>query len=146
MYPDDIEDFRVKDASYVRYTELFTLLESELILPEELSWSSKDIASFVDSILKNIQIPSIYIINYNRKSFLIDGLQRISSLKAYITGQSNIEGDNLVSFSDRSYLEKSLILNSTIYTIIVEATNQKMVKDIIERINPSKTKKLLNRI
>lgn len=113
-------------------------------------WSAKAQSRFIESILLGLPIPSIFLYrDKEEKLLIIDGLQRISTLRRFISPEENSRRLKLSGIDKKwdgkfhSELEdqdKRKIDNTSIHTFVIKADepivkNYQSVYEIFERLN-----------
>lgn len=130
--------------------------DGEIIKPElqrKYVWSKHEASRFIDSILLGLPVPAVFFAKQEDESMLIvDGYQRIMSVRDFIRGQFSGDDTNFKlssqedindrwrgkTFLELDIMEQRRLKNTTIHTIIFE---QKQPNDdtgmyqIFERIN-----------
>jgi uncharacterized protein with ParB-like and HNH nuclease domain len=91
----------VTTATNKKVRELLKAVRDQTLIPRpefqrRLVWTSKDKDKFIDSIVRGYPFPEIYLCNGEVDTetgegtqLLVDGLQRISTLTEYFSGDSN---------------------------------------------------------
>lgn len=155
--PFDIDDKKYKelDGARIRHqTPMFSLLFDRMRYEEiELQpnfqrrdriWSSKDKSALVESILIGLPIPNLYFAERkNGHWVVIDGLQRLTTLKDYMEGEfclsdlGILDELNGLSFSELSRHYQRKFREYTLYCHIISIRNSDddLVKALFQRIN-----------
>lgn len=115
------------------------------------AWSNEDEQFFVDSLLKKIKIPKIYLHKKRTKHYIIDGQQRIETIRYFINGRkekhnrlflklgNNITGRKKdVWFKDLKKNEKRDLLNSRITASIITKGSDNDIRDLFRRLQRGK--------
>lgn len=112
-------------------------------------WSLKNQSLFIESILLQLPIPSIVVFaDKTNKLKVIDGLQRITTLKSFLNNELTLVGLeqikterlNSLCFSQLGEDERNAFLNSTISIITVQCSPEDIRSDatyyeIFRRLN-----------
>lgn len=111
------------------------------------AWTSEDEQYFIDSLLKKIQIPKIYLHKKRNKFWIIDGQQRIETIRFFINGRgerrktkclkltSDITGRKEdVWFKDLKKNERERILKCLITASIIIKGNDNEIRDLFRRL------------
>jgi len=153
IYPYDMPDeVAISEDPYTVFQWLRKLNRDDLIIDPEfqrnLVWKPEQKSQFIESILLNIPLPPLYV-NQNRagKYIIVDGLQRTSTLKEFVTdngfilkGLRVLSDQNGKRFEDLAEPYKTKIEDKkfTVY-VIKPSVPLAMVYDIFHRINTGGT-------
>ncbi len=134
--------------------------DDELVKPElqrNYVWDRVEASRFVDSLLLGLPVPSIFLAQTpDEKLLLIDGYQRLLSVRDYVRGIFSRDGKSFSlsrtekinarwrgkAFGELSDAEQRRIKNTTIHAIIFAQQKEPQVEDtslfqVFERINTS---------
>jgi len=154
---DDIFNFSSWGAD-LSFRELIDRYrDNELVKPElqrKYIWSKPEASRFIDSILSNLPIPSIFLAKQrDETTLIIDGYQRIMTVYDYVRGIYSPDGKTFKlsssskvnqrwrgkAFNELTEAEQRRIKNTTIHTIYFIQTHPKNnntgMHQIFERIN-----------
>lgn len=131
-----------------KISDLVDLIKRErLILQPEfqrnLVWTAKHKEAFIDTILKGLPFPEIYIAQkgvdldtLKTQEVVVDGQQRLSSICEYIQDSNFCK--NIKKYSELSYDEKIAFLNYDVTIRDLKDASPEIIKDIFRRINQTK--------
>lgn len=131
-----------------KISDLVDLIKRErLILQPEfqrnLVWTAKHKEAFIDTILKGLPFPEIYIAQkgvdldtLETQEVVVDGQQRLSSICEYIQDSNFCK--NIKKYSELSYDEKIAFLNYDVTIRDLKDASPEIIKDIFRRINQTK--------
>lgn len=93
MFPSIPNEYAIKYWSYNRSVSELVLMfnNGEIIIPSlqrEYVWSYEQASLFIDSIIRGLPIPSFFITEIKTKYLIIDGLQRLYTLRLFIKNES----------------------------------------------------------
>ncbi len=153
---DDLYNINAWGAD-LSFRELITMWEEEELTKPEIQrnyvWDKTEASRFIESLLMGLPVPSIFLAQKGTKKLIIDGYQRVMTVRDYVKGiftkdnsvfkLSNSRKINVrwrgMTFEQLSEDDKRRIKSTTIHAIIFE---QKEPKDsdtslyqIFERIN-----------
>ena len=119
---------------------IHTLLESlrnETLIPDpefqrRLVWSNKHKSAFIDTVLRGYPFPEIYIaagevdlVTGKGKEMLVDGQQRLTTLKQYFNASQDLELSNEITpYAALEEQEQRAFLN---YEVVVRDLGQMSV-------------------
>ena len=108
----------------------------------KLVWNDKHKESFIETILMGLPFPEIYLADgeidlesQTLTRLVVDGQQRLSTIRQYITGSKEFEIERIEKFSKLSGDQQKSFFN---YKIIVRALGKiddETTKEIFKRIN-----------
>lgn len=107
-----------------------------------LVWTNKDKEYFIDTVLKEMPFPEIFICtgesdpnHATRKTWLVDGQQRIMTLRDYVDGSTDILYRTIPKFVDLLKEEKERFLETTVAVRDLKRVSPAQLKEIFTRIN-----------
>lgn len=120
----------------------------ELILQPEFQrkfvWNSSHMEQFIQTILNGYPFPEIYISQKGidletlvTQNVVVDGQQRLTTIKRYIEGNHNFE-KNIPKFSELSSPEKTDFLNYDVTVRDLKDASPEVIIEIFKRINSTK--------
>jgi len=115
------------------------------------AWSREDEQYFIDSLLKKIKIPKIYLHRKRNKYYIIDGQQRVETIRFFVIGKkekrkkkflkldSDITGRSKdVGFIDLKKDERERLLNYTLTASIILRGSDNEIRDLFRRLQRGK--------
>lgn len=125
--------------------------EGRLILQPDFQrkfvWTSEHQESFIDTILKGLPFPEIYVcegeVNLQKlrtTKVVIDGQQRLTTIKNYIEGKSIQPFKNVITYQSLSDLEKRAFLTYKLVERNLGKIDEETIREIFKRINLTKFK------
>jgi len=116
------------------------------------AWSHEDEQYFIDSLLKKIRIPKIYLHKKRNKYYIVDGQQRVETIRYFVDGikergkirylklSSDITGRKKdVKFSDLKKNEKERLLQYSITASIIKKGNDNEIRELFRRLQRGKS-------
>lgn len=138
-------------ATNRKLNAILVAIRDETLIPRpefqrRLVWSNKHKLNFIDTVLKGLPFPEVYVAagdldvdTGNGNELLVDGQQRITTLYQYFTESDLLKLDKRMKpYSKLSPQEKNKFLG---YDVVVrDLGNQDIsaIKEIFERINSTK--------
>lgn len=138
-------------ATNKRIRVLLTDLREERLEPSpefqrRLVWSNKDKSSFIETVLKGLPFPEIYVApgvvdvtTAASKELLVDGQQRLTTLDQYFRGAAELtltagipSYKELTADQQRSFLDYEVVVRDLGTSDIAQ------IKEVFERINSTK--------
>ncbi len=121
---------------------------NELILQPEFQrgfvWTSEHMENFIKTILEGYPFPEIYISQkgidletLSTQNVVVDGQQRLTTIKRYIEGTHGFE-KNIPKFADLSNTNKTDFLNYDVTVRDLKDVSPEIMIDIFQRINSTK--------
>lgn len=121
--------------------------EADFVVPayqRNFTWEESRQCKFVESVLMGLPIP--FLFGYvdpeqEDRTVIVDGVQRLSTLRAFIEGGLKLEGLeklyelNGFTFSDLSQLQKRRLKRRTLRMVILEQADPETQFELFERIN-----------
>lgn len=114
---------------------------------EPEAWTREDEQYFIDSILKKIKIPKIYLHKKRSKFYIIDGQQRIETIRYFITGRKENGVKSFLKiptsvtlkkkdifFNNLSKSKKEKFLNNSITASIIKKGRDEEIRDLFRRL------------
>lgn len=121
--------------------------EGDLVLDPDYQrnyiWDNKKASKLVESIILNVPIPVVYVSEEKDSSWtVIDGLQRLNSLKRFFDGQFKLSGLDVLSelnkcdFKSLPSKASRMLKNGLLRIVMVTADSNEDIKyDIFMRLN-----------
>jgi len=134
-------------ATNKKILEIFNMMkDGSLILrpgfQRKLVWNNKHKENFIETILKQLPFPEIYLatgeidLELQKSTMLVvDGQQRLSTIYQYVTGAKEFEIKRIKKFSELSEEEKKTFYSYLIVVRDLGSINDETIKDIFKRIN-----------
>lgn len=135
-------------SNNVKILELYNKLESGSLNPSpdfqrKLVWKKQHKYQFIETILKNYPFPEVYIASVDidvdsitSSEIVVDGQQRLSTIREYIKGAGDFETQRKIkSFKDLSTDEKKSFLNYPVSVKDLKNIDRQTITDIFTRIN-----------
>lgn len=135
-------------SSNVKIIELYNKLENEKLLPHpdfqrKLIWKKQHKFHFIETILLNYPFPEIYIasseidvITLQAKEIVVDGQQRLTTVRDYIKGEGDFKLQEAIpSFSALTADRKKDFLNYYVSVRDLKDLKIEDIKEIFQRIN-----------
>ncbi|MCZ8229272.1 DUF262 domain-containing protein [Flavobacterium sp.] len=121
---------------------------NELILQPEFQrgfvWTQEHMENFIRTILEGYPFPEIYISQkgidletLSTQNVVVDGQQRLTTIKKYIEGTHNFE-KRIPKFADLSGEDKTDFLNYDVTVRDLKDVNPEIMIEIFQRINSTK--------
>src|SRR3989344_755080 len=139
------------------FRELLTMYDEEELLKPEIQrnyvWEKAEASRFIESLLMGLPVPSIFLAKQGTKKLIVDGYQRIMTVRDFVRGVFSkdnsvftLSSNNKINprwrgktFELLSDDDKRKIKSSTIHAIIFEQKEPKgsdtSLYQIFERIN-----------
>ena len=156
--PFSTKDIKITNASMTLFSLLNRLKYDEIDLSPSFRkdtplWNKKKMSRFIESILLKLPLPILYFdVENPDKWVVVDGVQRLSALKAFIYGDENTHKLRLTDLEFLTHLEgktyeelerplKRIIDATEVITYQIEAQTPKEVRyAIYKRINAGRIK------
>lgn len=135
-------------SNNVKILELYNKLEAGHLDPSpdfqrKLVWKKQHKYQFIETILKNYPFPEVYIASVEidvdsitASEVVVDGQQRLSTIREYIKGIGDFESQRKIkSFRDLTVEEKKAFLNYPVSVKDLKYIDRHIVTDIFTRIN-----------
>jgi len=107
-----------------------------------LVWTSKDKDKFIESVVKGYPFPEIYICNGQVDTItgegtqlLVDGLQRINTLKEYFEGENSFAHVLTAPYSNLDKSDKEKFLEYSIVVRDLGNLTKEQIIDVFQRLN-----------
>lgn len=117
-------------------------LEVRPFFQRRLVWTNSDKEAFIDTVLLGYPFPEIFVATgeldvekITRTSWLVDGQQRITTLREYIRGSADLRCRKVRPFKDLSSAERTKVLDYEIAVRDLGTVTPKDLKEIFRRIN-----------
>jgi hypothetical protein len=135
------------DVSIRRVSELIKEIEDgSLILKppfqRRLVWTNTVKDHFLETVTLGLPFPEIFIATgeidtrtMTRKNLLVDGQQRISTLREYVQGSPDLVLTKVTHYVDLEEADKTAFLDYTVVVRDLGTVTEDQVKDIFARIN-----------
>lgn len=102
-------------------------------------WKPAQKSLFVSSVIQGYPIPSLYVVTFNGKKVVIDGLQRSTAIREFYNNEFCIEGtkSNLdgKKYEDLSEEEKRTFDNAELYIMDAGDVSQEELAELFIRLN-----------
>ncbi len=107
-------------------------------------WSEKKQRYFIESLFLNLPIPSIFLGRTRQRNYyeIIDGVQRLSSIRNFVDGNLKLEGlKKITSLNGRTFKQLSEntqddFLERTLRTIVLsKKLEEASIEELFERLN-----------
>lgn len=135
-----------------KISELYKRVKEETLILQpdfqrKLVWSSKHKEAFIDTILKGMPFPEIYIAQsgidiqkIETQEVVVDGQQRLSTIIQYIdeADDSKIFGKTISKFKDLDAQDKKDFLNYNVVIRDLEDVTPELIREVFRRINQTK--------
>lgn len=130
--------------------EIITLVKEGKIIPRpefqrRLVWTRDDKNKFIDTILRGYPFPEIYLadgeVNLDTgegTQLLVDGLQRVSTIYQYFTGDSELKLTIVPSYVQLSPEEKQTFLQYDVAVRDLGAVSKEEIIEVFRRLNATK--------
>lgn len=134
-------------VSSKRLGDLLTDVEEQrlIVRPQfqrRLVWNNVVKDKFLDTVLKRYPFPEIFVAvgesdptKLKRKQWLVDGQQRISTLRQYVLGENSQIWKAVKPYADLSPQEKQDFSDYPVAVRDLGAVNEDEIKEIFSRIN-----------
>lgn len=110
-------------------------------------WTQEHQEEFIDTVLKGLPFPEIYVCegdvdikNLKTTKYVIDGQQRLTTIKRYIDGIHDKVLSKITPYEQLSDEQKRLFLTYQIVVRDIGIVNDETVREIFRRINLTKFK------
>jgi len=109
----------------------------------KLVWSNKDKVAFIDTVLRDLPFPEIYVaagevdlVTAAGTEMLVDGQQRVTTLQQYFTASNALKlPANMKPYSELSIDEQTAFLNYEVAVRNLGIINTDGIKEVFRRIN-----------
>lgn len=137
-------------ATNKRVRELISLVKEGKVVPRpefqrRLVWTHKDKDRFLDTVLKSLPFPEIYLADGEvdlemgtGTQLLVDGLQRVNTLIQYFEGAIDLKLLTVPPYASLSGDEKMAFLQYDVAVRDLGAVTRDMIVDVFQRINATK--------
>lgn len=107
-----------------------------------LVWTSKDKDKFIESVVKGYPFPEIYLCNGEVNTdtgegtqLLVDGLQRVSTLNEYFSGDSGFSHVLTVPYRDLNQQEREKFLEYNVVVRDLGQIDKEQIIEVFKRLN-----------
>lgn len=152
IYPYDMpKEVDIREDPQTVFEWLRKLDRDLLIMDPEfqrnLVWKPEQKSLFIESVLLNIPLPPLYV-NQSKegKYFIVDGLQRTTTLKQFVNNEFTLKGLRVLielndkKFSDLNMIYQTKVEDKKLLIYVIRSTVPiQMVYDIFHRINTGGT-------
>lgn len=137
----------MNDISIRRVSELIKDIEEGTLIvrpyfQRRLVWTNVVKDYFLETVTKGLPFPEIFIATgeldtetMDRKNLLVDGQQRISTLRQYVQGASDLSLTKVIPYARLSNEEKTAFLNYKVAVRDLGSVSEDQIKEIFARIN-----------
>lgn len=135
-------------SSNIKIIELYNKLETEKLIPDpdfqrKLVWKKQHKFHFIETILLNYPFPEVYIASADidvetlqAKEIVVDGQQRLTTIRDYIKGEGDFNGQTYIpTFSSLTADKKKDFLNYYVSVRDLKDLHIDEIKEIFQRIN-----------
>ncbi len=146
------EVFRYQIFDYTLRDLTSKLEKRRLFVPDyqrRFVWREDKQCCFIESLFMGLPIPSIFLGRSQRNGSyeIIDGVQRLSSIKNFVEGRLKLEGlKKIVSLNDRTFDQLSdetreNFLDKSLRTIVLfNKLKEEPIKELFKRVNTTSEK------
>jgi hypothetical protein len=110
-----------------------------------LVWTSEDKIRFIDTILKGLPFPEIYVANGSvdvdtgeGSQLLVDGQQRVTTISAYFQGDPSTSGAKIQPYASLEKEVKEAFLNYDVAVRDLGSVTSEEIIEVFKRINSTK--------
>jgi uncharacterized protein with ParB-like and HNH nuclease domain len=147
MPTENRETLMKTTATNRRLGDLLSDLREEKLIPDpefqrRLVWTAKHKINFIDTVLKNLPFPEIYLAagevdvkTGKRTTLLVDGQQRMTTLLAYFDGSPEFRSKQLKPYCELSRDEQTDFLEYDVVVRDLGKIEVDTIKEIFKRIN-----------
>lgn len=107
-----------------------------------LVWTNKDKEYFIETVIKGLPFPEIFICTgetetnkQNRTRWLVDGQQRMTTLRDYVSGSDDILCTKVPRFDNLTDDQRGSFLDTTVAVRDLRRVTEEQLKEIFTRIN-----------
>ena len=135
-------------ATNRRIRNLLTDIQREVLIPtpefqRRLVWSNKHKSAFIDTVLRSYPFPEIYVaageVNTDTgegTEMLVDGQQRVTTLKQYFEGSSDLKlSKEVPPYSELEEKEKTNFLEYQVVVRDLGNISMTEIEEVFKRIN-----------
>ena len=134
----------------LKVRQIITLTKDEKLVPRpefqrRLVWTTEDKVRFIDTILRNLPFPEIYVANGpvdvdtgEGQQLLVDGQQRVTTIVSYFSGDPKTSGNIITPYANLGDNEKREFLNYDVAVRDLGSISSAEIVDIFKRINSTK--------
>jgi hypothetical protein len=117
-------------------------LEVRPFFQRRLVWTNSDKEQFIDTVLRGYPFPEIFVATgeldvekITRTSWLVDGQQRVTTLREYVRGSGDLRCRKVPPFKDLSPADRTKVLDYEIAVRDLGTITSADLKEIFRRIN-----------
>lgn len=134
----------------LKVRQLITLTRDEKLVPRpefqrRLVWTTEDKIRFMDTILKSMPFPEIYVANGpvdvntgEGQQLLVDGQQRVTTICNYFNGDPRTYGTSLPSYASLDEDRKKAFLDYDVTVRDLGSITTEQIVEVFRRINSTK--------
>jgi hypothetical protein len=134
----------------LKVRQLITLTRDEKLIPRpefqrRLVWTTEDKIRFMDTILKGLPFPEIYVANGpvdvntgEGQQLLVDGQQRVTTIFDYFNGDPKTYGTALPSYASLDENRKKEFLDYDVTVRDLGSITSEEIVEVFRRINSTK--------
>lgn len=108
-------------------------------------WTMRHQEEFIDTILKGFPFPEVYVcdgeidtISFNSTTLVIDGQQRLTTIKRYIEGEGSDEFKKIPKYIELSNEQKESFLGYKVVVRNIGNVEENIIREVFRRINLTK--------
>jgi hypothetical protein len=117
-------------------------LELQPFFQRRLVWTNTNKELLIDTVLKGFPFPEIFVASgstdaptINRKNWLVDGQQRITTLCTYVLGESDLLYKTVLRFKDLEPAQQQQVLDYEVAVRDLGTVDETEIREIFRRIN-----------
>lgn len=134
----------------LKIRQLITLTRESKLIPRpefqrRLVWTAEDKIRFMDTILKGLPFPEIYVANGpveldtgDGQQLLVDGQQRVTTIVEYFGGDPKTYGTALPSYASLDDEQKKLFLDYDVTVRDLGTISTDLIIEVFRRINSTR--------
>ena len=134
----------------LKVRQLITLTRDEKLVPRaefqrRLVWTTEDKIRFMDTILKNMPFPEIYVangpVNFDTgegQQLLVDGQQRVTTIVDYFSGDPKTYGSALPAYASLEEDRKKAFLDYDVTVRDLGTITHAEIVEVFRRINSTR--------
>lgn len=137
-------------ATNKKVRELVNMVRDGKLVPRpefqrRLVWSQKDKNFFLDTLLRGLPFPEIYLADGEvdldtgeGTQLLVDGLQRVSTLVQYFTGDSDLKLSSVPPYKELTEEQKTCFLQYDVAVRDLGSVTREALVEVFTRLNATK--------